>query len=93
VTKQERAYIDRVVSGGCVLCEALSLGETPAQAHHVREGQGMSQRASHFLTVPLCVEHHQGASGFHGLGEGAFYRRYRLSELDLLALTIERIFT
>lgn len=68
-----------------------SLGATPAQVHHVREGQGMSQRASNFLTVPLCPEHHQGSTGLHGLGTNAFERTYGLSELDLLALTLERL--
>ena len=51
----------------------------------------MGQRASNFLTIPLCPEHHQGASGIHGLGAKAFERTYRMNELDLLALTIEQL--
>lgn len=51
-----------------MLCRRLGLGETPATIHHIRAGQGMSQRASHFETVPLCREHHQGDEGVHGLG-------------------------
>ena len=51
----------------------------------------MSQRASNFLVVPLCPEHHTGNSGLHGLGERGFYTRYKLSELDLLAMTIEEL--
>lgn len=89
MTNAERHYLRRVAELGCMLCRWLELGETPAGIHHVREGQGMSQRASHFLVVPLCREHHQGSSGLHGLGEGGFERRYRVSELDLLAMTIE----
>lgn len=46
-------------------------------------------RASDYLTVPLCPEHHQGATGIHGLGRRAFERTYRLTELDLLAMTLE----
>lgn len=53
----------------------------------------MSQRASNWLAIPLCPEHHQGDSGLHGLGTKAFYGRYRLDELDLLALTIEALNT
>lgn len=90
-TAAERKHMSRVAALGCILCDHLGLGATPAQVHHVREGQGMSQRASNFLTVPLCPEHHQGKSGLHGLGTNAFERTYRLSELDLLAMTIERL--
>jgi hypothetical protein len=55
----------------------------------LREEQGAGQRASDFLTVPLCREHHTGATGIHGLGVRAFTRRYKLGELELLALTLE----
>lgn len=84
-TTAESAHMDRVAELGCLLC-----GQ-PAEIHHLREGQGMAQRASNWLTVPLCAEHHRGASGLHGLGERGFARRYRLEELDLLAQTIERL--
>ena len=90
-TAAERRHMGRVAALGCILCDHLGLGATPAQVHHIREGQGMSQRASNFLTIPLCPEHHQGASGIHGLGAKAFERTYRLNELDLLALTIEQL--
>lgn len=90
-TAAEGRYMGRVAALGCILCDHLGLGATPAQVHHIREGQGMSQRASNYLTVPLCPEHHQGKSGLHGLGTNAFERTYGLSELDLLAMTIERL--
>lgn len=86
-----RRHMSRVAAVGCILCRHLGYGETPAALHHVREGQGMSQRAADVLVVPLCPEHHQGASGFHGLGARAFERQYRLNELDLLAMTLEAI--
>ena len=41
--------------------------------------------------MPLCPEHHTGKTGLHGLGTRAFERTYGLSELDLLALTLERL--
>lgn len=53
----------------------------------------MSQRAQHFLAIGLCPEHHRGASGLHGLGTRGFYTRYRLDEMDLLAMTIEGVFS
>ena len=90
--KADKAHMDRIASVGCILCRHLDLGQTPAQLHHIREGQGMSQRASNFLVVPLCETHHTGNPGIHGLGERGFYTRYKLSELDLLAMTIERLY-
>ena len=44
-TKAEKRHMGRVASLGCYLCRQLGYGETPAQVHHVREGQGMAQRA------------------------------------------------
>ena len=76
----------RVAQMPCVLC-----GAQPVEVHHIREGQGASQRAQDTLTVPLCSEHHRGASGIHGLGRRGFYTRYKLDELDLLAATLERL--
>lgn len=77
----------KVASLGCILCHHLDPDCcTPATLHHVREGQGMSQRASDYLVVPLCPEHHQGKTGVHG---GQFYQLHKLDELDLLAMTIE----
>jgi len=79
----------RVAALGCILCRHLGWGETPAQVHHLREEQGAGQRASDMLTVPLCPEHHSGATGVHGLGRRGFEARYKLSELDLLAMTLQ----
>lgn len=81
----------RVARLGCVLCHHLGYGPTPAEVHHIRTEQGVSMRASDMLTVPLCPEHHRGGSGVHGLGVKAFERTYKVSELDLLAMTIEML--
>lgn len=85
----EKRYLGRVAALGCCLCRHLGLGVTPAEVHHLKEGQGLSQRAPHWLAVPLCPEHHRGATGLHGLGTKGFATRYKLDELDLLAFTIE----
>lgn len=84
-------YNARVASVGCILCHHLRLGHTNPSLHHLREGRGLSQRGSDWLVVPLCREHHQGATGFHGLGKSGFFTRYKLDELDLLAMTVEMI--
>jgi len=90
-TAAEKRHMGRVAALGCILCDHLGLGATPAQVHHIREGQAMSQRASNFLTIPLCPEHRTGKTGLHGMGTNAFERAYCVTELDLLAMTIERL--
>lgn len=80
----EARHMDRVAQLDCVLC-----GARPVEVHHLREGQGMSQRASNFLTIPLCPGCHRGPSGIHG--DRSLMRIQKLDELDLLALTIEAL--
>jgi len=69
----------------CSCCDAPA----PSDAHHIRTGQGASQRASHYLVVPLCKDCHQGVNGVHG--DKTMLRIMKLTELDLLAITIERL--
>lgn len=40
-------------------------GETPAEIHHIRTGQGVGQRADNFNVIPLCPIHHR--QGGHGI--------------------------
>ena len=86
---KKKTYLNRIASTGCILCRHFGLGETPGQVHHLKINCGASQRESDWLTVNLCWEHHQGNSGYHQLRERGFYTRYKLSELDLLAMQIE----
>lgn len=82
-----KAHMKRVREIPCVLCEKLGLGKTPASAHHAFDTAARSD----FLTIALCHFHHQGAGGFHALGEREFNRRYKTSEAELLAMTIQRL--
>lgn len=83
-TKAEREHMDRVASLPCACC-----GQHGVQVHHIREGCGMAQRASNWLTVPLCEGCHTGTYGVHG--DKSRMRARKLSELDMLADTIERL--
>lgn len=78
--------MDRVARLSCAIC-----GVQPVEVHHIREGQGAAQRSADTLVIPLCPEHHRGASGIHGLGKRGFYTRYKKGELDLLAETLEHM--
>ena len=81
------AHIERVAAAGCAICHELGFGYTPAEVHHVFDTAARSD----FLTIGLCREHHRGATGFHGLGQRAFEARYKTTEANLLAKTLERI--
>lgn len=83
-TKAEREHMARVASLPCACC-----GQYGVQVHHIRDGQGMSQRASNWLTVPLCEGCHTGQYGVHG--DKSRMRARKQSELDWLADTIERL--
>jgi hypothetical protein len=84
VSKDEKRHLDRVASLPCCLC-----GASPVHVHHIRESQGMAQRASNWLTVPLCPDCHQGPKGVHG--DQSMLRIMRMSEMDMLADTIRRL--
>jgi len=88
--KAEKRHMDRVSRMGCMLCRALGRpSDAPATVHHIREGQGMSQRASNWMTIPLCPDCHQGKNGIHG--DKTLLRIAKVEELDLLAMVIERL--
>jgi hypothetical protein len=84
-----KRHMGRVAAIGCILCQALGQGKTPAEVHHLREGQGGGQRADDFLTIPLCPSCHRGSQGIHG--DKTLLRITKLTELDLLAMTLEAL--
>jgi len=87
--KIESTYMGKVADLGCMVCKVLFSRFEPAEVHHIREGQGMAQRASNWLVVPLCTSCHRGHQGLHG--DRSLMRIAKLEELDLLALTIEAL--
>lgn len=91
-TAAEHRHLAKVAKVPCVLCAHMGLGETPSQVHHLKMGTGASDRASDWLVCALCPFHHVGEGGVHQLKEHGLYLRYRLSELDLLAMTIAAIY-
>lgn len=82
-----KRHMQRVAELGCVICEKCGLGESRSELHHIFD----SAARSDFLVIPLCPTHHRGALGFHGLGEREFNRKFKTSEADLLAMTLERL--
>lgn len=88
MSRASAAHMEAVASIGCIVCSRILAGPyTPAEVHHCFDTSDKSD----FLTIPLCPEHHRGATGFHGMGERAFNRTYNTSERRLLGMTIEAI--
>ncbi len=57
--KADRIHLSRVAGLGYIVCRNLNLGETPAEIHHIRTGQGVGLRADHRKSIPLCHPHHR----------------------------------
>ena len=89
-SKHESDYLGRVKSLSCVLCDLLGQPQSGVtEAHHIRTGHGLGDRASDFLTIALCVDCHRGPHGFHGTK--TLMRIAKLTEMDLLAETIRQL--
>lgn len=90
-TNDEARHLQRVAELGCIACSLSGFGYVPAVAHHIREGQGAGQRAGHYLTLPLCPDHHTD-SPTHSIHRAP--RQFEAlfgSELELLDLTLARL--
>ena len=83
-TLAEKKHMGRVAELGCAVCRRMGYEGTPAELHHKRAGTGAGRRSSHMDVIPLCPEHHRGATGLHGLGTKGFPKRYGYDEDDLL---------
>ena len=79
-----KRHMNRVAQLPCLAC-----GVSGVQIHHIREGQGGSQRASDFLTVPLCQECHTGEFSIHNATRA--FTNIHGSELDMLAQTLDQL--
>lgn len=92
-TVSERKHMNKVAEVGCAVCWRLYGPHEPGpvELHHPRYGTGMGQRAKHLNVIPLCVEHHRGNLGVHGLGTKGFTSHYGFTEADLLADTLDRL--
>ena len=54
MNKAEKEHLSRVANVGCIVCRMQGNEESPAEIHHIRHGQGISQRASNYEVIPLC---------------------------------------
>ena len=77
-------YYERVASLPCIICK-FKLGKItyPTEVHHV----GRADEREDFAVVPVCVEHHRGATGVHGLHRRGFETMWKVNDIKLLAWT------
>lgn len=59
-TPDEKAWMRRVRGLGCFCCRKETGQWVMPDLHHIREGYGAGERASHWEVLPLCEGHHQG---------------------------------
>ena len=88
-TLKEKKHMSAVAELGCAVCRRMGYEGTPAEIHHPRAGTGAGRRASNMSVIPLCPEHHRGATGLHGLGTKGFPKHWGYDEADLLADTLK----
>jgi hypothetical protein len=77
-------YTEAIQEVGCIVCRYLGIGFVPVdEVHHV---ESIRDGLSEWAKVGLCHEHHMGSGGIHHLSRRGFEMRYKLSQIDLLAL-------
>lgn len=85
MTKAEKEHRNKVAALGCIVCLNRGNPDTPAQLHHIRAGQGMSQRAGEYEVIPLCPYHHQHGGLGNAIHAGqTTWEANHGSELELL---------
>jgi hypothetical protein len=88
---QEKKHKEQLASLGCAVCFVVHGPHEPGpvELHHLREG-GWG-KGGYLTLIPLCVEHHRGKTGVHGLGTKGFSKAYGLTQRDLLNWTLSRV--
>lgn len=83
MTKAEQLHKRRLADIGCMVCRRLwGINDGPVELHHLRKnGWG---KGDYKTLMPLCVSHHRGDAGVHGMGTKAFEAHYGFTQQDLL---------
>ena len=89
-TKAERHHMSKVAALGCIACRKLGYLDAPAELHHIRDGQGMGQRASNYEVIPLCPNHHRLMPDAIHQSKVNFIERFG-SERELLEEVLDEI--
>ena len=77
-------YAELIHELPCVVCwKKLGHKTYPVEAHHPTVPR------NEWLMVPLCHEHHRGATGVHGMRRRGFEMLWKVTDEDLLGWTNE----
>ena len=83
MTKTEKQHKDKLANIGCMVCRRVwGINDGPVELHHIRTG-GWG-KGDYTTMFPLCVSHHRGKEGVHGMGTKLFERHYQFTQQDLL---------
>lgn len=84
-TKEAVIHKGRLAELGCMVCRRLygPHDPGPVELHHLRRG-GWG-KGDYLTMMPLCIPHHRGPLGVHGLGTKGFPKHYGFDQTDLLA--------
>ena len=63
-TVAEKAWMDAIVTLGCIACRMNSYPGVPGEVHHILRA---GRRIGHMATICLCPGHHQDGAGVPGL--------------------------
>ena len=81
-------HMERVAGLPCLIClKRFGAHQYGVEVHHI----GGTGEQSDWAVVGLCVEHHRGATGVHGLHRRGFERMWKVTDLMLLAWTNEAL--
>ena len=84
MTKDEISHKRKLAEMGCMVCRRIYGPHSPGpvELHHLRTG-GWG-KMDYTTLIPVCVEHHRGNTGIHGLGTKGFAKHYGFDQQDLL---------
>lgn len=87
----EEEHKSKLASLGCMVCRRIYGPHEPGpvELHHLRTG-GWGKPGYDKL-IPLCAEHHRGATGVHGLGTKGFFKHYGFDQQDLLDDALDQL--
>lgn len=81
-TRLEKSYMRWIKTLDCGVCDVSA----PCDCHHITL---MGRRISHFVTIPLCKDCHQGDGGIHG--DKRLWKVLKLNEWLVLANVIKKL--
>ncbi len=88
MTRAEHIHKGKLAQLGCLACLRLHGDHNPGpvELHHFRSGGwGKGKGVDRYMgLIPLCIEHHRGNTGIHGMGTKAFDATYPFTQRDLL---------